>query len=272
MFGDKVVIWENDLGQSVTFDNEDALFVESIDMTGTGGIHTVESLADADGQVSVAHHLGPKPIPCSFALYGDDSTMRDRLAQIFSPLRSGTLTVLTRHSGYSVSEQYQIDCRPQNVPTFKRDPDLDVWRFAVDFTADFPYWRHGAEHVVTLNSSNVVVTSNCTFDIPPVIYIPAVSDRQVVIATSHRLTSADSWSTQTSAFTVSARNYAVWIDVQTMRVRKASGAYADQVISVTADIDKALIRYGQNAFYCAGTGVESESPKLYYYELSMGEV
>ena len=123
-----------------------------------------------------------------------------------------------------------------------------------------------------LNSSNVVVISNCPFDIPPVIYIPAVANGSVVIATSHRLTSADSWSTQTSAFTVSARNYAVWIDVQTMRVRKANGTYADQVISVTADIDKALVRYGQNAFYCAGVGVESEIPKLYYYNLSMGEV
>lgn len=271
MFGDKVVIWENDIGQSITFGNEGTLFVESIDMTGTAGIHTVESLAMADGQVSVAHHLSAKTIPCSFALYGDDSTMRDRLAQIFSPLRSGTLTVLTRHSGYSVSEQYQIDCRPQNVPTFKRDTDLDVWRFDVDFVADFPYWRHGAEQVVKLNSSHVVVTSECPFNIPPVIYIPAVAD-QVVIATSHRLNTSDSWSPQVDAFTVNARNYAVWIDVQTMRVRKANGTYADQVISVTADIDKALVRYGQNAFYCAGAGVESEIPKLYYYNLSMGEV
>lgn len=194
MFGDKVVIWENDIGQSVTFDNEGTLFVESIDMTGTAGIHTVESLAMADGQVSVAHHLSAKTIPCSFAWYGedDDGTIKRRLAQIFSPLHSGTLTVLTSHSGYSASAQYQIGCRPQNVPTFKRDTNLNVWRFDVDFVADFPYWRHGAEQVVTLNSSNVVVTSSCPFDIPPVIYIPAVSDGQVVIATRHRLNSSES--------------------------------------------------------------------------------
>ncbi len=274
MFGDKVVIWENDIGQSITFDNEDTLFVESIDMTGTAGIHTVESLAMADGQVSVAHHLSAKTIPCSFAWYGedDDGTMRNTLAQIFSPLQSGTLTVLTKQSGYSSSQQYQIDCYPQSVPVFKRDTNLNIWRFEVDFVADYPYWRKGVEKVVTLNGASVKIDSQCPFDIAPVIYIPAKPDSIIVLLTCYRRNSSESWSTQTPAFTVAARNYALWIDVKTMRVRKASGAYADQVISVTADIDKALIRYGENLFVCTGSGGAADDPKLYYYDLSMGEV
>ena len=58
MRGEKNVIYENSLGQRISFDNK-KLFIESIDMTGTTGIHASESLASADGQTSVYERCGP---------------------------------------------------------------------------------------------------------------------------------------------------------------------------------------------------------------------
>ena len=71
MRGNKTAVWQNGTGQEIVFDNR-TFFLEDIDMTGTAGIHTVETLARADGQVSIAHQLAAKTIPCSFAWY--DST------------------------------------------------------------------------------------------------------------------------------------------------------------------------------------------------------
>lgn len=263
----KKVKWKNDLGQEIVFDNR-VFFCEYIDMTGTTGIHTVESLAAADGQTTIEHHLGPKPIPCTFAWKDrqNDSYFHRELVSIFSSLAQGTLTVTTE------TDTYRIECYPQDIPVFKRDPDVHyVWRWNVDFIADYPYWRRGTEQSVTLDSNTTLITSDCPFDIPPVICVPA-NESTVMLATQHRRTSGDSWSDQTPAFTVSARNYPVWIDVQTMRVTKSDGTRCDQVIDVRAAIDRALIRYGQNYFVCTGTFTSENRPTVSYYRLSAGEV
>ncbi len=134
MRGEKNVIYENSLGQRLVFDNRQ-LFIEYIDMIGTTGIHAAESLASADGQTSVYHQLGAKTIPCSFALKNinlDDYT-KLYLESIFNPKLSGTLTVITKN------DVYKIECRPQNFPTFKRDEVKFVYRFDVDFVADFRF-------------------------------------------------------------------------------------------------------------------------------------
>ena len=116
MRGNKTAVWRNALGQEIVFDNR-TFFLESIDMTGTAGIHTAESLAMTDGQVTLDHHLGAKTIPCSFAWKDvkDDRWMQAYLTSLFNPTVSGTLTVYTRE------ETYQIDCYPQDFPVFQRD-------------------------------------------------------------------------------------------------------------------------------------------------------
>lgn len=263
----KKVKWKNALGQEMFFDNR-VFFCEYIDMTGTAGVHTVESLAAADGQTTTGHQLGAKTIPCTFAWKDrqNDSFMHRHLVSIFSSLAEGTMTVTTE------SDTYRINCYPQNIPVFKRDANVPyVWRWDVDFTADFPYWRRGTEQSVSLDSNATLITSDCPFDIPPVICVPA-NDSPIVLMTQHRCTSGDSWSDQTPAFTVSPRNYPVWIDVQTMKVTKADGTKCDQVIDVRAAIDRALISYGQNYFVCTGTFTSENRPTVSYYRLSAGEV
>ena len=268
MFGDKVVIWENDIGQSITFDNEGTLFVESIDMTGTSGIHTAEALAMADGQVSVAHHLSAKTIPCSFAWYGedDDGTMRNTLAQIFNPLQSGTLTVLTKHSDYSDLEQYQIDCRPQNVPTFRRDVNLNIWRFDVDFMADYPYWRKGSRrgimHEFPTGGALTFSNTACPFVICPVITLPKATTGIFTL--------------NGETFSVLAHDFEVTIDTQNFTVRKTSGTNRDcwEVLNSYVDLSKLRVYYGTNTYAYSATPTDNTKNKLFiwWYVLSMGEV
>ena len=66
MNGRKTAVWEDALGQRIVFDNK-TFFLESIDMTGTSGVNTVENLAFADGQKTIKRKLGAKTIPCSFS-------------------------------------------------------------------------------------------------------------------------------------------------------------------------------------------------------------
>jgi len=262
MIGNKNVVWRNALGQTITFDNV-RFFVEEIDMTGTSGIHTVESLAGTDGQQTVDHHLAAKTIPCSFAVKDveDDVYMQRYIAQIFSPLGEGTLTVYTRDNKYSIA------CYPQSVPVFKRDQSVPcVYRFSVDFVADYPYWRKGELIEKTYSGlpgsgSSRTLTSRCPFEIPPDIYIPASSGAVLV---QLYLRGAPS-----QGFRLLARDFPVLVRCKDFKVLNAdTGEDCSQYLDVTAELDSIRIRYGVNNVVIS----PDNGASLSYYELSMGEV
>ena len=167
MSGTKTAVWINSLGQKLLLDNR-KLLLEYIDMTGTAGIHSTEGHIFADGQTTISHQLGAKTIPCSIA-FNDrrhDDHMHDYLTEIFFPKLEGKLIV------YSKQNRYEIDCYPQDFPSFKRDKAKHVWKFDVNFVADFPYWRKGSlqnilvSDIPTVNS-NRILTSYCPFEIAP---------------------------------------------------------------------------------------------------------
>ena len=171
MKGNKILIYKPAAGMEFIADNR-GIYLENIDMTGLSGIHTVQSLAFSNGQHTVRSQLGAKTIPCSFAFWdkNDDFYLRETLAGIFSPLQSGTLRVITR------TAEYEIECRPQNVPVFNRDSGVpEIWRFDVDFVSDDPLWKKGPELRLTLaNGGTGTLVSNPTpFDLPIVIHKPA---------------------------------------------------------------------------------------------------
>lgn len=262
MVGNKNVVWRNALGQTITFDNV-RFFVEEIDMTGTSGLHTVESLAGTDGQQTVDHHLAAKTIPCSFAVKDveDDVYMQRYIAQLFSPLGEGTLTVYTRDNKYSIA------CYPQSVPVFKRDQSVPcVYRFSVDFVADYPYWRKGELIEKTYSGlpgsgSSRTLTSRCPFEIPPDIYIPASSGAVLV---QLYLRGAPS-----QGFRLLARDFPVLVRCKDFKVLNAdTGEDCSQYLDVTAELDSIRIRYGVNNVVIS----PDNGASLSYYELSMGEV
>lgn len=249
MRGEKNVIYENSLGQRLVFDNRQ-LFIEYIDMIGTTGIHATESLAFADGQTSVYHQLSAKTIPCSFALKNInlDEYTELYLESIFNPKLSGTLTVITKN------DVYKIECRPQNMPTFKRDEVKFVYRFDVDFVADFPYWQKGAEIPLTLTSAETFVYSNNPIGLPMKIVFPAG------VSTLFNVNG--------KGFTLKAHDIPLTVDTQNFKVTNAGGQNCNQYIDATAQLDDVYFRFGQNKIICS----PCSDVQIFYYNLSLGEI
>lgn len=258
----KTAVWEDILGQRIVFDNK-TFFIESIDMTGTSGVNTVENLAFADGQKTIRRRLGAKTIPCSFS-YNDirhDEYIHKMLPKLFIPSIPGKLTVFTP------TAEYSIDCSPQAVPVYSRDQDVSfVYRWNVDFIADFPYWRKGAciDKAVSdfsLSGLNRIVSSDCPFNIAPEIYFPA-SENTV----NFQLYPLGSTS---KSFSILPHDFPVRVITQDFSViNDNDGTDQSQLVNVTAELDEILIRYGNNIVVASpDSGV-----RLQYYELSMGEV
>ena len=260
MRGNKTAVWRNGTGQEIVFDNR-TCFLEDIDMTGTSGIHTVESLARADGQVSITHQLAAKTIPCSFAWYDstqEDDYMREKLTQLFNPLMSGTLTVYTRENVYA------IDCYPQDFPVFKRVSGLPVWRWNVDFVADYPYWRKGTERHAELSELPVdnlgrhYLMSSCPFAIAPNIYLPASAYYNWFAISGKGMTIHNH------------ENNAIIIKAGTLEVVNAdTGENCNYLIDAQYAIESLRINYGKNRVVYGGS---ANGVLLSYYNLSMGEV
>lgn len=249
MRGDKIVIYENSFHQKAVF-NQKYLFCESIDMTGTAGIHSVQNLAFSDGQVTVSHQLGAKTIPCSFAFKNtqNDGYTKNLLENIFIPKDNGTLTVITKDNTYS------IDCYPQNVPVFNRDEVKCVYRFDVDFVSDDSLWRKGNEIPVTLKSAETVILSDNPHDLPMKIVFPAGP--------------ATLFNVNGKGFTLKKHTMSLTVDTQTFTVKDNQGKNQNQYIDATAELDEIYFRFGENKIICS----PFTDVKILYYQLSMGEM
>ena len=251
----KKVFYQNALGQKIFFDNK-TLFCESIDMLGNSAVHASETLALSDGQVTLSHQLAPKTIPCSFAFKNRNPYDKQILESIFNPLISGTLTV------YTDSNVYQIDCYPQNVPTFKRDAVPYVYRFDVDFVADFPYWRVGQKHSMTFNWGNTIYTSQCPFNLPIEIQFPPFEAGIVFIVNN-------------VGFQLSPRDKIVTVNTQNFSVRDNNGNNCMNYVVTNGNgyvFDKVFLRYGRNSIYVSSTVSPIDDIQVSFYDLSFGEM
>lgn len=258
MRGKKNLSYRNELGQEVVFDNR-VLFLEAIDMIGTPGIHTAESLAMSDGQRTIRHQLGPKTIPCSFAVkdVGDVEWLKNRLTEVFFPKLTGTMTVLTMYG------RYEIDCYPLNVPTFRMAENDGVWRFDVDFVADYPYWRVGDKKIISFSNAvyhNVTIKSYCPYSIPIVAYLPAnESDNKTHLYNN----GTGLWLTGGHpALRINTKNFEIYTKQDGQWVKGGN-----QYISGSDRISNIEITYGTNTLYYEDNGAYIE-----YYDLSMGEI
>lgn len=258
MRGKKNLAWRNELGQEVVFDNR-VLFLEAIDMIGTPGIHTAESLAMSDGQRTIRHQLGAKTIPCSFAIkdVGNVEWLKNRLTEVFFPKLSGTMTVETMYG------HYEIECYPLNVPTFKMAENDGVWRFDVDFVADDPYWRKGGEHVRTLTGpSHETLMSSCPFDIYPVIEFPA-ADNSRVIAFKNSLGE--------NTIHIVEHDFPIRLTTKPFSMLNMNtNTSCTNYLTTSQQVGNLVIRYGENKIQGV-TGYITDIV-IRYYELSMGEI
>lgn len=249
----KKVLYQNALGQKIFFDNK-TLFCESIDMLGNSAVHASETLALSDGQVTLSHQLAPKTIPCSFAFKNRNPYDKQILESIFNPLISGTLTV------YTDSNVYQIDCYPQNVPTFKRDAVPYVYRFDVDFVADFPYWRVGQQKFIPITSSTTSYFSNCTLDLPVVVVLPP-SNTYCQFAINNKI------------FSLKAHETALTVNTLNFTIKDTQGNNCLNFLAGDYPVDKVVLRYGDNLVYVqSNLAFDLDDVQVSFYNLSFGEM
>lgn len=257
MRGKKNMIYRNALGQKVVFDNH-VLYLEAIDMIGTPGVHTIESLAGADGQRTVSHQLGAKPIPCSFALkdVGDVEWIKRRLTEVFFPKLNGTMTVQTLFG------TYKINCYPANVPSFRMAENDGVWRFDVDFIADYPYWKKDKERSLTFpdaSTHSLTYKSSCPFEICPEVYFPPYSNGYTVLSINNR------------TIAVVAHDFPIRLTTERFgMINTQTGESCTNYLSPSEDIGNLRIRYGTNTIQLV-SGVPA-GITLRFCELSMGEI
>lgn len=270
MRGPKNLIYRNSLGQEAVFDNE-TLYLESIDMIGTPGIHTVETLAFADGQQTIAHQLGAKTIPCSFAIKCVENVewLKRRLTQIFSPLLSGTMEVITQF------DRYEIDCYPLNIPTFKMAENDGVYRFDVDFIADYPYWRVGDKKHISVppGSGFTPLVSDCPFDIAPEAIIPGnAASSETFYNVYFTINGKGLYLYGTAGGT--NRTFPIKINTLDYSITNANtGENCNKFINANYNVDELRIKYGNNKLQFAWHGGSStEGAEVHYYKLSMGEM
>lgn len=244
----KKVKYRNSLGQEVIFDNK-IFFCERIDMTGTSGVHTSDTLAFSDGQITTNHQLSPKTIPCDFAFKdkNNDVWARLRLAEIFNPTINGILTV------YSQDTIYKIDVYPQDFPTFTPDSTVPyVYRWSVDFIADYPYWRVGSEKTIELISAIFKFNSRCSVNIPVTIYFPAN------VSTPFNING--------KGFTLRSCEVPLFVNTKDFSVKNADGINFNNKIDAETELDNIFLKFGENIIFCPQfTGV-----KLSYQNLSVG--
>lgn len=250
----KKVLYQNAIGQKIFFDNK-TLFCESIDMLGNSAVHASETLALSDGQVTLSHQLAPKTIPCSFAFKNRNPYDKQILESIFNPLISGTLTV------YTDSNVYQIDCYPQNVPTFKRDAVPYVYRFDVDFVADFPYWRVGQKKTLNFNIGTFFYTSLCPFNLPLEIRFPKSTERTLFVTSA--------------GFQLKPRTEIITVNTQNFTVRDNRGRNCMDLVVTSGSgyiFNKVFFHYGENCIHIENCLASMDDIQVSFYDLSFGEM
>lgn len=250
MRGDKTIIYENSLHQKAIF-NQKYLFCESIDMTGTTGVHFTEQPALADGQAIVFSKLSAKTVPCSFAFKNtqNDGFTKTMLENIFDPKCSGTLTVITKN------HTYKLGVRPQNQPTFKRDMVKFIYRFDVDFVSESSLWKMDSEITVPLTAAETTLLSENPHDLPIKIVFPNCN-------------SSTLFNVNGKGFTLKPHIMPLTVDTQNFSVRDVNGANQNQYIDATAQLDEVYFRFGENKIICSPFA----DVQIFYYQLSNGEM
>lgn len=269
----KKVIYKNELGMELSADNR-TVFCESIDAAGVAGSFITEAPAFAPGQITIDSQIAARVIPCSFAFRDTEAgeLQRMELAEIFSPLLSGTLTV------WGEENVYTIECRPQAVPSFKRDQSVPyIWRFDVDFVADYPFWKYGSEHSFSAEGSGDYVfaaRSKLTLPLPVQIEISDMTENvpYAFYIAAKKKTGDRSYYTRNFFDFFGKANTTFYVDGRTLSVKDSDG-HSVNAVTYCSDSEIA-VRYGYNYIWLEQpTGAASHKRgrvTIRWHNLSLG--
>lgn len=253
----KKVLYKTPVGD-IYFDNK-TLFCEQMDLTGTAGVFRSDSLALSDGQVTTGVNLQARTIPMSFAFKDrhNDAYMRERLAALFSPLNSGELVVRTDYNTYTIT------VRPKDIPVFTRDKNVSyVWRWNVDFIADFPYWRKGLQqHQATWDRSMYLTVHNSSLcNVPMEIKFFGGT----VTVFGNRTTGSGFFEARPGD------NEYIIVNSLNFTVKNQNGEDCNQCIEATTQLDQVYLQPGDNVLELPSSG--EVRPVVYWWDLSLGVI
>ena len=239
----KTGYYENAVGR-VEFKKTGPVYMSKIDASGAGVEAQSEELIGAPGAVTMGLRARSRVIPASFQFADIGYPMdRDFLAAVFSPLMSGTLVL------HGELDDYAIDCRPQEAPSFVRNSGVDyLWDFDVSFIADYPFFRRGAQRVATASGTVFCKTVNGT-----------------PITIEYGAGKGGLFSLNGKQFTVtSGHERPIIIDTKNMTITDDRGQPANDAIENfwTAPLESWGMNYGNNYLLLAGG-----SPVVRWYEL-----
>lgn len=274
------VKYRNSIGQELYFDNCGTLFVESIDTEGLAGRQAVEQLAFVPGQKTLDRSAGARTIPCEFAVcdrYRDGALM-ETVREIFSPIYSGILTVITEQG-----QEYSIEVTPSANVQPKQTAVPYIYKMAIDFVADDPFWRLGGRvrrslSIDTTENSNLASAAihyTGTVKTPLYIHIAANDegvDRAPVAFAVYEGSQAVS-SALRCALTLKAGYNAtedIYIDCETLDIRNASGTDRSSMIDASYDISSLFLTPGNNVVTVAATGGGATDITVGWYRLHQG--
>lgn len=274
------VKYKNSIGQELFFDNCGTLFVESIDTEGLAGRQAVEQLAFVPGQKTLDRSAGARTIPCEFAVcdrYRDGALM-ETVREIFSPIYSGILTVITEQG-----QEYSIEVTPSANVQPKQTAVPYIYKMAIDFVADDPFWRRGGRRSVSLS---VDTAESVSFDSTVVIYTGTVkSPLYIHIAANEEGTGRapiyfqiyegdqQVSSALRNQLYIKSGSYPtedIYIDCETLEIRNAAGEDRSIMIDSSYNIDSLFLTHGKNLIRCAVTSSGATDINIGYYRLHQG--
>lgn len=272
------VKYRNSIGQELYFGNCGGMYVENIDTEGLQGRFATEQLAFVAGQKTLDRSAGPRTIPADFAYRNVSAAVMSTAREIFSPIYSGTLTVITEQG-----EEYSIAVTPSaNVQPKATDVPY-IYKQAIDFVADAPFWRRGGRRSVSLS---VDTAESVSFDSTVVIYTGTVkSPLYIHIAANEEGTGRapiyfqiyegdqQVSSALRNQLYIKSGSYPtedIYIDCETLEIRNAAGEDRSIMIDSSYNIDSLFLTHGKNLIRCAVTSSGATDINIGYYRLHQG--
>lgn len=272
------VKYRNSIGQELYFGNCGGMFIESIDTEGLSGRQAVEQLAFVPGQKTLDRSAGPRTIPADFAYRNAPAAVMKTAREIFSPLYSGTLTVITENG-----EEYSIDVTPSaNVQPKKADVPY-IYKQSIDFVADDPFWRRGSRRSVSLsvdtsesvNSDSKIVNYTGTVKSPLYIHIAANEEGTGRAPIYFQIFEGDQQisSLMRNQLYIKSGAYPtedIYIDCETLEIKNGAGDDRSIMIDSSYDIGALFLTHGKNLIRCAVTNQGTADIEIGYYRLHQG--
>lgn len=171
----KKVLFKNYYGEEMTFTRHFPLYAEKINTFGVSGRFVSDNLIGSPGIYTSSFEDGGKTITAEFAFWNlkDDTQTLKKIERVFTPLKTGLLTVFDLDGMI-----YRIEAYPTSMPSYSQSGKVIKW--TVNFQADYPYWRKGYEMISKVCSvgHDTVIYNPCMMPVPVEIVFPVCSQRR----------------------------------------------------------------------------------------------